>query len=333
MENVSDNSGGYLYDADGTRVAKGSITTWSCDPGANGLQITNDYVLGLGGEQVAELGMGGAAKGSSTTGLTWQHTNVWAGGKLLGTYDKDGLHFYLDDPLGTRRAQTDYAGVLEQTCSSLPYGDQLACTSSTIAPSEHHFTGKERDAESGNDYFNARYYGSSMGRFLSPDPLPWIHWQNGNEDDQKKFASYIANPQNFNMYAYVLNNPLNKTDPTGMNACGTNNDSTCHVTISFNSRTKDANGHYNDQYKGLKGQAGYNAIATVTVTGTRADGKAFNATATFLAKTTPDSPASGAPLANGTYIGSEAPGTVRGVPKKRSVYYSPEGFHVLPQVS
>jgi len=33
-----------------------------------------------------------------------------------------------------------------------------------------HSTGKERDAESGNDYFGARYMASSMGRFLSPDP-------------------------------------------------------------------------------------------------------------------------------------------------------------------
>jgi RHS repeat-associated protein len=31
------------------------------------------------------------------------------------------------------------------------------------------FTGKERDSESGNDYFEARYYASSMGRFMSPD--------------------------------------------------------------------------------------------------------------------------------------------------------------------
>jgi hypothetical protein len=37
--------------------------------------------------------------------------------------------------------------------------------------------------------------------------------------DQEKFAAYIANPQNFNLYAYVLNNPLNKTDPTGMYQC------------------------------------------------------------------------------------------------------------------
>jgi RHS repeat-associated protein len=34
------------------------------------------------------------------------------------------------------------------------------------------FTGKERDQESGNDYFSARYYASAMGRFMSPDPLP-----------------------------------------------------------------------------------------------------------------------------------------------------------------
>ena len=33
------------------------------------------------------------------------------------------------------------------------------------------FTGKERDSESGNDYFGARYYAASMGRFMSPDPM------------------------------------------------------------------------------------------------------------------------------------------------------------------
>jgi RHS repeat-associated protein len=77
------------------------------------------------------------------------------------------------------------------------------------------YTGKERDAESGNDYFNARYFGSSMGRFMSPDPLPWISWQDGDKDERARFEGYIANPQNFNLYAYVRNNPLIYTDPTG----------------------------------------------------------------------------------------------------------------------
>jgi RHS repeat-associated protein len=65
------------------------------------------------------------------------------------------------------------------------------------------FTGKERDQESGNDYFGARYYASSMGRFVSPDPQ-------GNS-----YADF-SNPQSWNMYGYVLNNPLKFTDPTGM---------------------------------------------------------------------------------------------------------------------
>jgi len=62
------------------------------------------------------------------------------------------------------------------------------------------FTGKERDAETGLDYFGARYYGSNIGRLLSSDLI----------------AGTLANPQSLNKYAYVLNNPLIATDPTGM---------------------------------------------------------------------------------------------------------------------
>ncbi|MGA3197059.1 MAG: RHS repeat-associated core domain-containing protein [Terriglobales bacterium] len=71
------------------------------------------------------------------------------------------------------------------------------------APFAHHFTGKERDAESGLDNFGARYYGSSMGRFTSVDPL-WIK------------ADRMIDPQRLNLYAYGRNNPLRFTDPTGM---------------------------------------------------------------------------------------------------------------------
>jgi RHS repeat-associated protein len=193
---------GYLYDADGTRVAKGSITSWSCNPAVNGFQTTSDYILGPGGEQLTEMGVGFASSAnSSNSALTWQHTNVYAAGSLLATYDNDGLHFYLNDPLGTRRAQTDYAGVLEQTCSSLPFGDGLSCSGGNLqAPTEHHFTGKERDAESGNDYFGARYYASSMGRFMSPDSPGFSH---------------LSNPEAWNLYAYTYNNPITFRDPDG----------------------------------------------------------------------------------------------------------------------
>jgi RHS repeat-associated protein len=209
---------GYLYDADGTRVAKGSIQNMtSCDPTLNGFQTTSDFVLGPGGEQVTEMGVD-----PNLGVMAWQHTNVWAGGKLLATYDGAtttevvngvatvvsnlGLHFHFDDPLGTRRVQTDYQGVVEKNCASLPFGDGESCAAT---PTEHLFTGKERDSESGNDYFGARYYSSVVGRFLSPDwsakimPVPYAK---------------LDDPQSLNLYAYLMNNPLTRFDANG-HAC------------------------------------------------------------------------------------------------------------------
>lgn len=66
---------------------------------------------------------------------------------------------------------------------------------------EMQFTGKERDAETGLDYFGARYFSAAQGRFTSPD---------------RPFADQIPeDPQSWNLYVYVRNNPLRYTDPTG----------------------------------------------------------------------------------------------------------------------
>lgn len=67
--------------------------------------------------------------------------------------------------------------------------------------SNSRFTGKERDAETGLDYFGARYMSAAQGRFTSPD-LPFA--------DQ-----HAEDPQSWNLYSYVRNNPLRYTDPTG----------------------------------------------------------------------------------------------------------------------
>jgi RHS repeat-associated protein len=189
----------YLYNAEGQRVAKGTIQlvtvngqpTLSCDTTLNQFVLTNQYLLGPSGEQETELNASGALV----------HTNVYAGGSLLATYDNTGnLHYHLSDWLGTRRVQTTSAGAMEQTWFSLPFGDGL--TPSALGVTEQHYTGKERDTESGLDYFGARYYGSSMGRMMSPDP-GWFE------------QADATNPQTWNQYAYVLNNPLTNTDPTG----------------------------------------------------------------------------------------------------------------------
>jgi RHS repeat-associated protein len=203
----------YLYDADGSRVAKGTISTFSCDTSSNGFIATSVYVLGPGGEQLTEMTNTSATQ---TPNWQWAHTNAEAGG-LSATYDVDSsgqtegnMYFHLSDWLGTRRQQTDYAGNPVLNFTGLPYGDGLTTipvsTADVADATEHHFTGKERDAESGNDYFGARYYSSSMGRFMSPDfsadpsPVP--------------FAEFV-DPQTLNLYSYGKNNPLRWVDPDG----------------------------------------------------------------------------------------------------------------------
>lgn len=212
-------STGYLYDAEGNRVAKGTIqwvmvngvSTLSCDTTQNSFTATTAYVRGPGGDQLSELT-------NNTGAWNWAHTNVYAAGQLAATYDADAsgqtegsLYFHLADWLGTRRESTDYSGIPCATYTSLPYGTGLfpssgPCLANSQDPTEHHFTGKERDAESGNDYFGARYYSSAMGRFLSPDPL-------GNQ------VADFSNPQTWNMYSYAVNNPLKFVDPTGTDWC------------------------------------------------------------------------------------------------------------------
>jgi RHS repeat-associated protein len=81
--------------------------------------------------------------------------------------------------------------------------ESVACSFSVAFGKVCKFTGKERDSESGLDYFGARHHASALGRFMSVDP--------------KQFSlRTLANPQKWNKYAYVLNNPLALVDPNGM---------------------------------------------------------------------------------------------------------------------
>jgi RHS repeat-associated protein len=199
----------YIYDAEGTRVAKGGNTNLNagCDTSGPTFALTNTYIIGPSGEQLTETDGNG----------NWVHTNVYAAGQLLATYSyTDNSHaatdtyFALSDWLGTKRAVVS-AGGCGTGYVGLPYGDSLTATNLpgfTQCPdaTEHHFTGKERDAESGNDYFGARYYASSMGRFMSPD------WS--AKEEPVPYAK-LDNPQTLNLYAYVRNNSLSRFDADG----------------------------------------------------------------------------------------------------------------------
>jgi RHS repeat-associated protein len=193
----------YRYDAEGRRVAKGTVSS------SGAFTPTAEYLYG--DDATTELDGSG----------NWKHTDVNAAGRLLATYNPAGLHYQLADWLGTRRVQTSAAGVVEETCVSYPFGDGPTCYGADAT--EKRFTGKERDTESGLDYFGARYYGSSMGKWSSPDPSGLL-------------LADPLNPQSFNLYSYVGNNPVRFFDPDGLSKdCGGGGDKSvvCLVTSAW----------------------------------------------------------------------------------------------------
>ena len=178
----------YEYDASGVRVSKDSS---SGTP-------QNLYLHDLSGNQIAEL----------NASLTPQHVNVYSGSHLIGTLNPaNGTVYYAySDWLGTKRYEADSSGTYTNSWTSLPFGDNQTALGGGIDATENHFTGKEHDAESGLDYFGARYYQSQTGRWLLPDwsatPVP------------VPYATF-TNPQSLNLYTYVGNNPVNAIDADG----------------------------------------------------------------------------------------------------------------------
>jgi len=134
--------------------------------------------------------------------------------------DPGGTISYLHtDALGSVRMVTDQTGATVGRYNYVPFGQlwgAAAQTDTTLL-----FTGKERDKEtefggwSAIDYFGARYYASQTGRFTTVDPFLDID-------------RALVDPQRWNRYTYVANNPLRYVDPFGLYqfevACGNGDD-------------------------------------------------------------------------------------------------------------
>lgn len=115
------------------------------------------------------------------------------------------IEYYELDAVGNVLVVEDSAGAVLEQHDYLPFGEELCGTtacSTSPAGQARRFTGKERDQETGFDYFGARYYGSKIGRFTTTDPV--YTWQEN-----------LVDPQRWNRYAYARNNPLRFVDPDG----------------------------------------------------------------------------------------------------------------------
>jgi RHS repeat-associated protein len=177
----------YTYDGDGNRIQKsnGKIYWYGAgteilDESDSSGNITDEYVF-FGGKRVA-------------------HRVVSSG----------GIYYYAEDFLGTSRALTTSTGTLCYDADFYPFGGERVVTNTCAQ--NYKFEGKERDTETGNDDFGARYYTSRLGRWLSADwssvpaPVPYAN---------------LANPQTLNLYAMARDNPETFADLDGHYHSGT----------------------------------------------------------------------------------------------------------------
>jgi len=121
--------------------------------------------------------------------------------------DSGVVYHYTADHLGSTRVVSTATAPILQDYDYYPFGGARVVVD-LLGGQHYKFTGKERDGESGLDYFGARYYGSSMGRFLQPDeftggPVDAFSSNDPLPDSPLPYAD-ITNPQSLNKYAYTL---------------------------------------------------------------------------------------------------------------------------------
>jgi RHS repeat-associated protein len=241
-----------LYDGAGNlkRDQVGSTFTYDGENrqvSASGGGVSSSYFYDGDGRRVKKV------VGTVTTLFVYN-----ASGQLVAEYMSDpvpppagggGTSYLTADTLGSTRVVTKSDGAVKARYDYLPFGEELPSTIGgrsgvtgygSADSTRQKFTAKERDVESGLDYFLARYYSAAQGRFTSVDPYNIVaEIQNAHDkkEAQKQFRTYLGNPQRWNRYSYGLNNPLFYTDPNGED-----------VTIYYrppneNSGSKEDQGH------------------------------------------------------------------------------------------
>jgi RHS repeat-associated protein len=181
----------YLYDDHGRRVSKSNGKLYWYDAGSEILAETDacgnttaEYIF-FGGKRIAMIPWSGASCSSTVVG---------------------NPIYYVEDLLGTSRVITSNAGVVCYDADFYPYGGERSYTNNCPATNNYKFEGKERDTETGNDAFGARYYTWRFGRWLSAD------WS--STPVAVPYAN-LTNPQTLNLYAMVSDDPESFADLDG----------------------------------------------------------------------------------------------------------------------
>jgi len=198
-------SANYFYNAIGQRVEK--VVTDHQNAANN---LTRRYVY-HDNEILHEMDQSNSILATYThSGLRTDDTlamDISSGGVSAGLALSSGSFYFLKDSLGSITEITNAAGEIIQRHIYSVFGKLLSVrdqnnqeTNLPIVTPYFSYTNRELDLESGLYYYRARYYDSSIGRFLQTDPHP---------------GSKINPLSHINKYVYAMNNPLSLTDPRG----------------------------------------------------------------------------------------------------------------------
>jgi len=193
---LNDKTNTYTFDAE-SQLKTAAGLTYTYDGNGNRVQKSSGklYWDGGGSDPLDETDASG--------NLTDEY--VIFGGKRIARRDSsNNVDYYFADHLGTTHVVTNSSGVIQDDSDFYPFGGERPYLSSS--GNNYKFTGKERDTETGLDDFDARYYSSTLGRFVSADwsatpaPVPYADF---------------GDPQSLNLFTYVRNIPTTNVDPNG----------------------------------------------------------------------------------------------------------------------
>ncbi len=208
------------YDADGD-VTSDSVHSYAWDSDGNSVTIDTVGLTFDALDRMVEQNRSGSytqivynpmgAKLALMTGQTLAKAFVPLAGGATAVYNSSGLAYYRHaDWLGSSRLASTPSRALYHDGAYAPYGENYAETGST----DRNFAGMNQDTVSSGSYplYDAlfREYHPTWGRWVSPDPAGLA-------------AAGASNPQSWNRYAYVLNNPLGLVDPLGLDEGGGGN--------------------------------------------------------------------------------------------------------------
>lgn len=200
---IQDDDGGtqttYAYDVRSrliSQVQAGTVTTYTYD--ALGNRISRGINGALTRFVVDSFDLSGLPQVVTQAAPAGTLTRYTYGDGLISQRRGGNSHFYGIDGTGSTRLLTDGTGAVADTYTFDAFGNLLASTGSTS--NDFLFGGEQYDPNLGFYYLRARYMDPANGRFIGPDP----------------FAGSPYDPASLHRYSYAHNNPVNRSDPTGL---------------------------------------------------------------------------------------------------------------------